>query len=85
MLKFNLRALKLIEILGGSLAITRGHPLWEQYLQKLPEATAHDIAQQAHLICTPYKIDLALSDMLDIMAERTLPYLPTATFSAETP
>ena len=35
-LKFNQRALELIEILGGSLSITRGDPLWEEYLRKLP-------------------------------------------------
>jgi len=35
-LGFNRRGLELIEILGGSLTITRGNPLWEEYLQKLP-------------------------------------------------
>jgi len=39
-LKFNQRVLKLVEILGGSLSITWGNPLWEEYLWKLPEAAA---------------------------------------------
>ena len=75
-LKFNQRALELIEILGGSLSITRGDPLWEEYLRKLPEAAAQDVTQQARLMRRVHKIELTLSDMMDIMAERTLPYLP---------
>jgi hypothetical protein len=75
-LKFNQRALELVEILGGSLSITRENPLWEEYLRKLPEAAAQDIAQQARLMRRVHKIDLTLSDMMEIMAERTLPYLP---------
>ena len=59
---FNHRALELIEILGGSLTITREDPLWEEYLQKLPEVTAN-ITQQAHLMCRIQNISLTLSDM----------------------
>ena len=81
MLKFNQRAFELIEILGGSLSSTRGDPLWEEYLRKLLEAAAHNIRQQAHLMRRVHKIELTLSDMLDIMAERTLPYLPPTTLS----
>jgi hypothetical protein len=80
-LKFNQRALELIEILGGSLSSTRGDPLWEEYLRKLPEAAAQDVTQQARLMRRVHKIELTLSDMMDIMAERTLPYLPPATLS----
>jgi len=46
-LKFNRRALELIEILGGSLSISRENPLWEEYLQKLPDNIASDVMQQA--------------------------------------
>jgi len=80
-LKFNQRALELIEILGGSLSITRGDPLWEEYLRKLPEAAAQDVTQQARLMPRVHKIELTHSDMMDIMAERTLPYLPPTTLS----
>jgi len=80
-LKFNQRALELIEILGGSLSSTRGDPLWEEYLWKLPEAAAQDVTQQARLMRRVHKIELTLSDMMDIMAERTLPYLPPTTLS----
>jgi len=80
-LKFNQRALELIEILGGSLSITRGDPLWKEYLRKLPEAAAQDVTQQARLMRRVHKIELTLSDMMDIMAQRTLPYLPPTTLS----
>ena len=80
-LKFNQRALELIEILGGSLSITRGDPLWEEYLRKLPEAAAQDVTQQPHLMRRVHKSELTLSDMMDIMAERTLPSLPPTTLS----
>jgi len=80
-LKFNQWALELIEILGGSLSITRGDLLWEEYLGKLPEAAAQDVTQQARLIRRVHKIELTLTDMMDIMAERTLPYLPPTTLS----
>jgi len=80
-LKFNQRALELIEILGGSLSITRENPLWEEYLQKLPEAAAQDVTQQARLMRRVHRIELTLSDMMDIMAERTLPCLPPTTLS----
>jgi hypothetical protein len=75
-LKFNERALELVEILGGSLSITRGNPLWEEYLHKLPRAASQDITQQARLMRRVHKIELTLSDMMEIIAERTLPYLP---------
>ena len=75
-LKFNQRALELVEILGGSLSITRENLLWDEYLRKLPEAAAQDVTQQARLMRRVHNIDLTLSDMMDIMAERTLPYLP---------
>lgn len=75
-LKFNQRALELVEILGGSLSITRENPLWEEYLRKLPRAAAQDIAQQARVMRRVHKIDLTLSDMMEVIAERTLPYLP---------
>ena len=71
---FNKRALELIEILGGSLTMTRENPLWEEYLLKLPEATANDIIQQARLMRRMQNISLTLSDMMDIAAERTLPF-----------
>jgi len=80
-LKFNQRALELLEILGGSLLITRENPLWEEYLRKLPEAAAQDVTQQARLMRHVHMIELTLSDMMDIMAERTLPYLPPTTLS----
>ena len=44
-LKFNRRALELIEMLGGPLTTTRDNPLWDEYKRKLPEATANDISQ----------------------------------------
>jgi hypothetical protein len=77
-LKFNRRALELVVILGGSLTITREDPLWEEYLQKLPEATANDVTQQARLMHRLKEVSLTLSDMMDIVAERTLPFLPTS-------
>ena len=81
-LKFNRRALELITILGGSLTITRDNPLWEEYLQKLPEATANDVSQQARLMNVLMNKQLTLSGMMDIAAERALPFLthvpPTA-------
>jgi len=83
-LKFNQRAIELIEILGGSLSSTREDLLWEDYLRKLPETAAQDVMQQARLIRCFHKIELTLSDMMDIMAERTLPYLPP-TILSDTP
>ena len=80
-LKFNQRALELIEILGGSLSSTRGDLLWEEYLRKLPEAAAQDVTQQAHLMRRVHKIELTLYNVMDIMAERTLPYLLSTTLS----
>jgi len=77
-LKFNRRALELITILGGSLTITRTNPLWEEYLQKLPEATANDISQQARLMNVLMNQQLTLSGMMDIAAERALPFLSQA-------
>jgi len=73
-LKFNRRALELIKVLGGSLTITRDNPLWDEYKRKLPEATANDIAQQARLMHRLRNTSLTLSDMMDIVADRTLPY-----------
>jgi len=86
-LKFNRRALELITILGGSLTITRTNPLWEEYLQKLPEATANDISQQARLMNVLMNQQLTLSGMMDIAAERALPFLsqvPTSMSTAPT-
>jgi len=80
-LKFNQRALELIEILGGLLSSTRGDLRWQEYLRKLPGAAAQDVTQQARLMCRVHKIKLTLSDMMDIMAEQTLPYLPPTTLS----
>jgi len=80
-LKFNQRALELIQILGGSLSSTRGDLLWEEYLRKLPEAAAQNVMQQAHLMRHVQKIELTLYNVMDIMAERTLPYLPSTTLS----
>ena len=77
-LQFNRRALELVEILGGSLTITRADPLWEEYLRKLPEAAANDVTQQARLMRRVHKIDLTFSDMLEIVAERILPHLPAS-------
>ena len=79
-LRFNHRALELITILGGSLTITRDNPLWEEYLQKLPEATINDICQQARLMNVLKETKLTLSGMMDIVAERTLPFLPPSSF-----
>jgi hypothetical protein len=77
-LSFNQRALELITILGGSLTITRENPLWEEYLIKLPEATQNDIAQQARLMdILGNGSQMTLSGMMDIVAARTLPFLPT--------
>jgi len=80
-LKFNQRALQLIEILGGSLSSMRGDPLWKEYLRKLPEAAAQDVTQQAPLIHRVHKMELTVSDMIDIMVEQMLPYLPSTTLS----
>jgi len=84
-LKFNRRALELITILGGSLTITHDNSLWEEYLQKLPEATANDVSQQACLMRVLKDTQLTLSGMMDIVAERALPFLPTGSFDNTTP
>jgi hypothetical protein len=73
-LKFNQRALKLIEVLGGSLTISCDNPLWDKYKRKLPEAAANDIAQQARLMHRLSNTSLILSDMMDIVADRILHY-----------
>jgi len=78
-LKFNRRALELIEILGGSLSISRENPLWEEYLRKLPDSIASDVMQQAQIMRHVNKTNLSLGDMMDIVAERTLPFLPSGT------
>jgi len=78
-LKFNRRALELIEILGGSLSISRENPLWEEYLRKLPDGIASDVMQQAQIMRRVNKTNLSLGDMMDIVAERTLPFLPSGT------
>jgi len=77
-LSFNQRALELVTILGGSLTITRENPLWEEYLLKLPEATQNDISQQARLMDILGNSKMTLSQMMDIVAARTLPFLPTS-------
>ena len=74
-LKFNRRALELITILGGSLTITRDNPLWEEYLQKLPEATANDVSPQARLMNVLMNKQLTLSGMMDIAAGQALSFL----------
>jgi len=68
-LKFNRRALELIEILGGSLSISRENPLWEKYLRKLPDGIASDVTQQAQIMRRVNKTNLSLGDMMDIVAE----------------
>jgi hypothetical protein len=78
-LTFNRRALELIEILGGSLKITRDDPLWEEYLLKLPEMLSRDVTQQAQMTRRISKEDLTLGDMMEVVTERTLPYLPAGT------
>jgi hypothetical protein len=78
-LKFNRRALELVEILGGSLAISRENPLWEEYLRKLPENIANDVTQQAQIMRRVNKTNLSLGDMMEVVAERTLPFLPATT------
>jgi hypothetical protein len=83
-LKFNRRALELIEILGGSLKITRNDPLWEEYLLKLPEMLAKDVTQQAQITHRISKEDLTLGDMMEVVVERTLPYLPAGTTGSGT-
>jgi len=78
-LKFNQRALELITILGGSLTITRENPLWEEYLIKLPEAMQNDISQQARLMDIlggDSQKQMTPSGMMDIVAARTLPFIP---------
>ena len=76
-LSFNQRALELITILGGLVTITRGNPLWEEYLIKLPEATQNDISQQVHLMdILSNRNQMTLSGMMDIVAAHTLPFLP---------
>jgi len=78
-LKFNRRALELIKILGGSLSISRENPLWEEYLRKLPDSIASDVMQQAQIMRRVNKTNLSVGDMMDIDAERTLPFLPSGT------
>jgi len=78
-LTFNRRALELIEILGGSLRITRDDPLWEEYLLKLPEMLSRDVTQQAQMKRRISKEDLTLGDMMEVVTERTLRYLPAGT------
>jgi len=76
-LKFNRRALDLVEVLGGSLTITCENPLWDEYVRKLPEPVANDISQQARLMFRLNNVLLTLSDMMDIVADRTLPFATT--------
>jgi len=76
-LKFNRRALELVEVLGGSLTITRENPLWDEYMRKLPEPVANDISQQACLMFRLNNVLLTLADMMDIVADRTLPFATT--------
>ena len=78
-LKFNRMALELIEILGRSLSIRRENPLWEEYLRKLPDNIASDVMQQVQIMHRVNKTNLSLGDMMDIVAERTLPFLPSGT------
>jgi len=78
-LKINRRALELIEILGGSLSISRENPLWEEYLRKLPDSIASDVMQQAQIMLRINKTNLSLGDIMDIVTERTLPFLPSGT------
>jgi len=75
--KFNRRALELVEVLGGSLTITRENPLWDEYRRKLPEPVANDISQQARLMFHLNNVLLTLADMMDIVADRTLPFATT--------
>jgi len=75
MLKFNRWALELITILGASLTITWDNPLWEEYLQKLPEATTNHVSQQTHLMNVLMNKQLTLLGMMDIVAERAMPLL----------
>jgi hypothetical protein len=83
-LKFHRRALELIEILGGSLSITRNNPLWEEYLLKLPDIWSRDVTQQAQITRRISKEDLMLGDMMEVVVERTLPYLPAGTTGSGT-
>jgi len=69
--------LELIQVLGGSLTITRENPLWDKYQQKLPESIANDIAQQTHLMFCLEDVSLTLSNMIVIVADHTLPFLTT--------
>ena len=59
----------MIEILGGSLSISRENPLWEKYLRKLPDGIASDVTQQAQIMRRVNKTNLSLGDMMDIVAE----------------
>jgi len=77
-LQFNRRALELVEILGGSLSIKRENPLWEEYLRKLPEHIAKDAMQEAQIMRRVNKTNLSRGDMMEVVAERTLPFLPAA-------
>jgi len=57
----------------------RENPLWEEYLIKLPEATQNDISHQAPLMDVlggDSQKQMMLSGMMDIVASRTLPFLP---------
>jgi len=76
-LKFNQRALELFEVLGGSLTITRENPLWDEYMRKSPEPVANDISQQARLMFRLNNVLLTLSDMMNIVADRTLTFATT--------
>jgi len=75
--------LELITILGDALTITHDNPLWEEYLQKLPEATINDISQQARLMNVLKETKLTLSGMMDIVAEQTLPFLPPSSLGTK--
>jgi len=72
-------------VLGGSLTITRENPLWDKYKRKLPEPVANDISQQARLMFRLNDISLTLSDMMDIVADRTLPFSSNPTDGSTEP
>jgi hypothetical protein len=73
----------LIEIFGGSLKITRDDPLWEVYLVKLPDILSRDVTQQTQITHHVSKKDLTLGNMMEVVVERTLSYLPTGTTDSD--
>ena len=60
-----------------------GESTVDEYQRKLPESIANDITQQVHLMFCLKDISLTLSDMMDIVADHTLPF-PTTLVNSST-